>query len=99
MSVCGTGADRMCLAHFLGSMITRALGLPRGALRTVGLRLGTRTYLRPSAPLAFNVLFRQHAAVSLLRQRVAPDGSNGMLTVSAIAFAVRLGLRTRLTPG
>ena len=30
---------------------------------------------------------------------IAHDGSHGMLTVSAIGIAVRLSLRTRLTPG
>ena len=35
--------------------------------------------------------------MSLLRPRVTPWGSNGMLTVSAIVLAVRLRLRTRLT--
>ena len=29
----------------------------------------------------FNVLFRQHAGVSLLRRHVAPLGGNGMFTV------------------
>ena len=52
-----------------------------------------------STPTPFNVLFRQHAAVPLLRPRVTPYGSHGILTVSAIALAVRLRLRTRLTPG
>ena len=33
------------------------------------------------------------------RLHVAPCGSDGILTVSAIAIAVRLRLRTRLTPG
>lgn len=52
-----------------------------------------------STPTPFNGLFRQSAAVSLLRLHIAPEGSHGMLTVSAIAFAIRLGLRARLTPG
>ncbi len=43
--------------------------------------------------------FRRPAVVSLLRLHVAPCGSDGILTVSAIAIAVRLRLRTRLTPG
>ena len=87
------------LADFLGSMVTRAVGLPRRAPRTVGLQLGGRICLDASSPLPFNALFRQRAAVSLLRLHIAPRGSNGMLTVSAIAIAVRLRLRTRLTPG
>ena len=45
----------------------------------------------------FNLLFRQQARVSLLRLLVTPYHSNGILTVSAIGCAVRLGLRARLT--
>ena len=52
-----------------------------------------------SAPLPFNLLFRQKAAVSLLRHRIARCGSSGILTVSSIGFALRLILRHRLTPG
>ena len=55
------------------------------------LDLSTRT--------PFNGDFRHPAAVSLLRLHVALWGSNGILTVSAIAYALRLRLRTRLTPG
>ena len=50
-----------------------------------------------STPTPFNRLFRQTAAVSLLRLHVTFNGSNGILTVSAIGLAVRLILRTRLT--
>ena len=35
--------------------------------------------------------------MSLLRRRVTHQDSNGILTVSSIAFAIRLMLRTRLT--
>ena len=90
---------RLSLAVFLGSMVTCAVASPRGGRHTVGSQLRPWTYLRPSAPTPVNVLFRQHAAVSLLRHRVARMGSHGMLTVSAIGRAVRLCLRTRLTPG
>ena len=44
------------------------------------VRLGTRTCLRPSTPTPFNLLFRQEAALSLLRHRVAPWASTGILT-------------------
>ena len=71
---------------------------PRGTPYFQG-RLGTRICLRPSTPTPFNGLFRQAAAVSLLRLRVAPAGSEGMLTLSAIGLAARLSLRARLTPG
>ena len=53
----------------------------------------------PTMPLStpFNLLFRQQARVSLLRLLVTPYHSNGILTVSAIGYAVRLRLRARLT--
>ena len=63
------------------------------------VRLSSRICLGKSTPTPFNGLFRQSAAVSLLRLHIAPKGSHGILTVSAIAYAIRLRLRTRLTPG
>ena len=48
-------------------------------------------------PTPFNGLFRQLAAVSLLRPRFTHTPSNGMFTVSAIRSASRLPLRSRLT--
>ena len=63
------------------------------------VRLRLRICLQPSTPTPFNAPFRRCAEVSLLRLRIAPHGSHGMLTVSAIALAIRLRLRTRLTPG
>ena len=80
-------------------MITGAISRPRGGGSTLGSRLGARTSLRASAPKPFNGVFRNPAAVPLLRHRIAPRGSNGMLTVSAIGIAWRLSLRARLTPG
>ncbi len=80
-------------------MVTGAVSTSRGKRRTFRLQLGARTSLRTSAPLPFNGEFRIPAAVSLLRQRIARTGSNGILTVSAIGIAIRLSLRTRLTPG
>ena len=71
----------MSLAGFLGSVITLAVGRPRGGARTVGFQLRGRTSLSPSKPTAFNALFRQCAEVPLLRRRVAPCGGHGMLTV------------------
>ena len=50
-----------------------------------------------STSTPFNHLFRQMAALSLLRLHITPGGSNGILTVSAIGIALRLRLRTRLT--
>ena len=89
----------LSLAVFLGSMVTCAIACPRRDWHTVGFQLRSWICLRPSKPTPVNALFRQRAAVSLLRHHVAQMGSHGMLTVSAIGLAVRLSLRTRLTPG
>ena len=80
-------------------MVTRAVPAPRRGKGTLGFQLGRWICLPPSAPTAFNALFRQGAAVSLLRLHIADWPGHGMLTVSAIGLAVRLSLRTRLTPG
>ena len=45
VSVCGTGLAAICLAGFLGSMVTSAVGLPRGARRTVASRHSRRICL------------------------------------------------------
>ena len=80
-------------------MITLAIRIARRRSRTIGVQLGGWICLPSSTPTPFNGEFRFPAEVSLLRLHVAPDGSNGILTVSAIAIALRLRLRTRLTPG
>ena len=61
------------------------------------VRLFLRICLQESTSTPFNGLFRQSAMVSLLLPHVTPEGSNGILTVSAIGLAVRLGIRSRLT--
>ena len=61
------------------------------------VRLSPRICLGRSTPTPFNRLFRQPAGLSLLRPRVTPRGSNGILTVSSIGVAARLSLRSRLT--
>ena len=63
------------------------------------VQLGKRICLPSSKPTHLNALFRQGAAVSLLRLHITVHASCGILTASAIAFAIRLRLRTRLTPG
>ena len=88
---------RCSLAGFLGSLITGAVALVRRPLRTVRFQLERWICLPLSLPTPFNLLFRQEAAVSLLRRRVTRMASNGILTVSSIGFALRLILRTRLT--
>ena len=61
------------------------------------VRLCLRICLQTSTSTPFSHLFRQMAALSLLRLHVTPKGSTGILTGSAIGLAVRLSLRTRLT--
>ncbi len=48
-------------------------------------------------PTAFNVLFRQHAGVSLLRLHIAPARGYRIFTVCPSGPALRLPLRPRLT--
>ena len=88
---------RCCLADFLDSLFTSSISATRGCCCTFGFRLGEWICLRPSQPTAFNALFRQRAAVSLLRPRVRRTVSDGILTVSAIGLGHSLNLRTRLT--
>ena len=80
VSVCGTGRLRICLADFLGSLITTAVGLPGGAPYCL---LSSREVDLPASPLTtgFNALFRQCAGVSLLRLHIAPEPGNGIFTV------------------
>ena len=88
----------LSLAVFLGSVITRTIGRPRGGGRTVRVGSG-RGFACAPHNLHPSTGLRRPAAVPLLRHHVATRGSDGMLTVSAIGLAVRLSLRTRLTPG
>ena len=99
MSVCGTGCVNMSLADFLGSMITCAVGFLRRENRNIDHQLYGWICLPVSTPKVLYVHVRQDATVSLLRLHIAEHASHGILTVSAIAFTVRLRLRTRLTPG
>ena len=61
------------------------------------VRLNGRTLLPVSTPTLFNRLFRQPAALSLPRLRIAHTVSDGILTVSSIGLPQRVNLRTRLT--
>ena len=61
------------------------------------VRLSWRTLLPKSTSTPFNRLFRQSAALSLPRLRIALIVSNGILTVSSIGIPQRVSLRTRLT--
>ena len=97
VSVCGTGACRMKLSGFSRQHAYVHYHRSPGGLVYYGVRLSRRICLPRSTSTPFNRLFRQTAALSLLRLRVAPAGSTGILTCSAIGLAVRLTLRTRLT--
>ena len=99
VSVYGTGGRVLKFSGFSRQHdYQRCRIAPKGAPYCQG-RLSARTCLRGSAPTPFNRLFRQAAAVPLLRPRITHTASNGMLTVSAIGLAQRLILRTRLTLG
>ena len=76
-------------------MLTSAFRLSGDARYFQG-QLSAGMCLRRSAPTPFNVLFRQHAGVSLLRLSFTAEPSNGILTVSSIEYASRLSLRSRL---
>ena len=91
---------RCCLAGFLGSWITSTVtSSTRGIMCTIALQLKRWICLPLSTSLCFNLLFRQEAAVSLLRHHITRKDSNGILTVHAIGLAIRLILRNRLTLG
>ncbi len=81
VSVYGTGRPQICLAGFLGSLITTAIGLSRRTLRTVSFQHREGICLLGGIPTGFNALFRQCAGVSLLRRHIALRSGNGMFTV------------------
>ena len=63
---------RLCLAVFLGSMVTCSVGSFRGRCRTFRFQLRVWICLHPSTPTPFNAVFRHRAAVSLLRHHNRP---------------------------
>ena len=77
-------------------MLSRWTGVRR-VLSHIGS--GRVLHYAPQRLPCFNPLFRQGATVSLLRHRIARAASSGILTASSIGLALRLILRTRLTPG
>ena len=62
-------------------MITSTITADRSPLRTIGLQLKGWICLPPSTPIPFNLLFRQKAAVSLLRLHIASGGKNGIFNL------------------
>ena len=99
MSVCGTGAAWVKLSGFCREYDYPHYWILAKKTPYYQVQLGWWIFLPSSKPTLFNGDFRRPAVVSLLRPHVAPCGSDGILTVSAIAIAVRLRLRTRLPPG
>ena len=99
VSVCGTGAAWVKLSGFSREYDYPHYWILPKKTPYYQVQLGWWICLPSSTPTPFNGDFRRPAVVSLLRLHVAPCGSDGILTVSAIAIAVRLRLRTRLTPG
>ena len=99
MSVCGTGALWIKLSGFSREYDYRHYQIPPKGTPYYQVRLDIRICLDISAPTPFNGDFRRPAAVPLLRLHIARMASDGILTVSAIGIALRLILRTRLTPG
>ena len=97
VSVCGTGAAWVKLSGFSREYDYPHYWILPKKTPYYQVQLGRWICLPSSTPLRFNPLFRQEAAVSLLRRRVTHQDSNGILTVSSIALAIRLMLRTRLT--
>ena len=97
VSVCGTGTERIKFSGFSREYAyVRYWIVPKDAPYSQ-VRLFLRICLQQSTSTPFNGLFRQSAALSLLRLHITPLGSTGILTGSAIGLAVRLSLRTRLT--
>lgn len=96
VSVYGTGNGTICLADFLGSMVTRNIRLYKYA-RYYQVRISVRICLHQSTSTPFNQLFRQSAPLSLLRLHITHTISMGILTHYAIGYAKRLPLRSRLT--
>ena len=90
---------QLTIADFLGGMITRTIPIPKNGLGYFQVQLNVRICLHVSTSTPFNALFRQCATVSRPRLHFSRSASYGILTVSSIAYAYRLRLRDRLTPG
>ena len=80
VSVCGTGRHEICLAGFLGNLITSSVTSPEGS---VYCQVSARWVDLPALrlPTPFNALFRQCAGVSLFRRHIALMPGNRIFTV------------------
>ena len=84
------------IAGFLGSMITSAITSPEGPVYYPVS--ASRVYLTArNLPTRFNVLFRLHAGVSLLRRRFSSYKGAGILTGWPSSRSSRMQVRARLT--
>ena len=97
VSVCGTGTLKIKFSGFSWEYAYAHYWIVPKDAPYYQVRLFLRICLQESTSTPFNHLFRQMAALSLLRLHITPKGSTGILTCSAIGLAVRLSLRTRLT--
>ena len=97
VSVCGTGTTRIKFSGFSREYAYVHYWIVPKDAPYCQVRLFLRICLQESTSTPFNGLFRQSAALSLLRLHITPIGSTGILTCSAIGLTVRLSLRTRLT--
>ena len=79
MSVYGTGTITICLADFLGSLLTFSITLAEASVYCWVSASGADLPAL-DIPTPFNALFRQGAELSLLLLSIAQYGSMGILT-------------------
>ena len=97
VSVCGTGTQRVKFSGFSRqSDYLRCWIVPKDA-PYFQVRLSPWICLWESTPTPLNGLFRQPAAVPLLRLHVTSEGSNGMLTVFCFSIRSRMAHATPST--
>ena len=96
VSVYGTDCISLALEVFLGSLIRCTIPSPEG-LRYCRVSASTADLPTIDIPKHFNVLFRQYAALSLLRHPIETYTSTGILTCFPSEVPFRVVLRIRLT--
>ena len=92
MSVYGTGTVLICLADFLGSLLTLSISSAE-ASEYCWVSASSTVFPVNDLPTPFNALIRQGAQLSLLLLLLAQYGSAGILTgyPSATPFGFALG--------